>query len=341
MQKIIRSICHFSDQLDLDAIQLKQKSIRQELETAGFEVQTERICLKNQAIDAVIKALDAQVNQTAFIALGNQNRAAVKAQLPAFIETAYNISFNLALDSPITAADVEILFEIIKKKASKTFNFSFSFNNPVGSPYFPASAMGKEGFALGLQSTNLAQGCTSLDAWFSKQKATWAALMQCFEKDSSFLGIDSSIAPLEYGAGSFIQFISELKGSFDRACSSAIFTECSNFIKTANPKPTGLCGLMFPCLEDFVLADLYEAGQFSIERNIFLSLHSGLGIDTYPIGADESPERVLEVLQLLQALSNKYKKPLAARFISDGKTKIGSKSNFQNPFLKDVCLRPL
>jgi hypothetical protein len=341
MQKIIRSICHFSDQLDLDAVQLKQKSICKKLETAGFEVQTQRLCLQNQTVDSVIKALDAQASKIAFIALGNQNRAAVKAQLPAFIETDYNISFNLALDSPITAADVEVLFEIIKKKASKTFNFSFSFNNPVGSPYFPASNMGKKGFALGLQSTNLAQGCTSLDAWFSNQKATWASLMEYFEEDLSFLGIDSSIAPLEYNAGSFIQFITQLKGNFERACSSSIFTECSNFIKMENPKPTGLCGLMFPCLEDFVLADLYEAGQFSIERNIFLSLHSGLGIDTYPIGIDESPERILEVLQLLQALSNKYKKPLAARFISDGKTKIGSKSNFQNAFLKDICLRPL
>ena len=35
--------------------------------------------------------------------------------------------------------------------------------------------------------------------------------------------------------------------------------------------------------------------SFSIERNLFLSLHSGLGIDTYPIGIDEQPERVLEI----------------------------------------------
>ena len=90
---------------------------------------------------------------------------------------------------------------------------------------------------------------------------------------------------------------------------------------------------MFPALEDFELSDEYEKGNFTIERNIYLSLHSGLGIDTYPIGIDEKPERILEILKLLQALSNKYKKSLSARFVSDGKAKSGkeliSKSIFK------------
>jgi hypothetical protein len=98
---------------------------------------------------------------------------------------------------------------------------------------------------------------------------------------------------------------------------------------------------MLPCLEDFELAAEYDKGNFSIERNIFLSLHSGLGIDTYPIGVDEKPERVLEILKLLQSLSNKYKKPLSARFVSDGKTKIDEKSDFQNQYLTDCTIRPL
>ena len=98
---------------------------------------------------------------------------------------------------------------------------------------------------------------------------------------------------------------------------------------------------MFPCLEDFELASEYEKGNFPIERNIFLSLHSGLGIDTYPIGIDESKDRVLEILSLLQGLSNKYKKPLSARFVSDGKARIGEKTDFKNQYLKDVVIRRL
>ena len=98
---------------------------------------------------------------------------------------------------------------------------------------------------------------------------------------------------------------------------------------------------MLPCLEDFELADEYEKGNFSIERNIFLSLHSGLGIDTYPIGINESHEKVLNILKLVQGLSNKYKKPFSVRFVSDSKAKIGDKTDFQNQYLKDVTIREL
>ena len=98
---------------------------------------------------------------------------------------------------------------------------------------------------------------------------------------------------------------------------------------------------MLPCLEDFELADEYEKGNFSIERNIFLSLQSGLGIDTYPIGIDESPKRVLNILKTIQSLSNKYDKPLSVRFVSDGKAKIGNRTSFKNKYLKDVIIRKL
>lgn len=98
---------------------------------------------------------------------------------------------------------------------------------------------------------------------------------------------------------------------------------------------------MFPCLEDFELAAEYEQSNFTIERNAFLSLHSGLGIDSYPIGVDERPERIAEVLKLIQGLSDKFRKPLSARFVSDGKANIGQLTHFENPYLKDVVVRPL
>lgn len=115
----------------------------------------------------------------------------------------------------------------------------------------------------------------------------------------------------------------------------------TKFIKEENPHPVGLNGLMFPCLEDFELAEEYEKGEFTVERNVYLSLHSGLGIDTYPIAFDEKIERVVEILRLVQGFSNKYNKPLSARFVSDGKAKVGEKTDFQNQYLKDVVIRSL
>ena len=98
---------------------------------------------------------------------------------------------------------------------------------------------------------------------------------------------------------------------------------------------------MFPCLEDEELAKEYEKGMFSIERNLFLSLHSGLGIDTYPIGIDEDPQTILNILRLTQDLSKKHNKPLSIRFVSDGRARIGEKALFNNPYLYDVSIRSL
>jgi len=172
-------------------------------------------------------------------------------------------------------------------------------------------------------------------------KSAWDELNNLFKIDSYFLGIDSSIAPLVTDEGSFIGFIKRLGLNFSDTVTTDLYTTITSFMENNNPKPIGLCGLMFPCLEDGELVNEYEKGNFSIERNIFLSLHSGLGVDTYPIGIDEKPERILEVLKLLAALSNKYKKSLSCRFVSDGKTKIGGKSDFRNQYLMDVVIRKL
>ncbi|MCK4889170.1 MAG: DUF711 family protein, partial [Candidatus Aminicenantes bacterium] len=219
-------------------------------------------------------------------------------------------------------------------------NFAFTFNNVNSSPFFPSSNFEKPGFSIGMQPTNLSAGCSTIEEWFSKMEESWLEIISIF-RGEKFIGIDSSIAPLYSGKSSLVNIIRQMKGSFPEAVTSDIFLKISGFIREKNPLPAGLCGIMFPCLEDFELADEYESGNFSIERNLFLSLHSGLGIDTYPIAKDESAERVLQILKLLSGLSDKYKKPLAARFVCDGKSKIGEKSCFNNKYLKDIILRKL
>ncbi len=44
---------------------------------------------------------------------------------------------------------------------------------------------------------------------------------------------------------------------------------------------------------------------------------------------------------LVQALSAKYKKPLSVRFVSDGKARIGERTKFTSPYLKNVEMRRL
>lgn len=341
-QKIIRSICYFTTNPtiqhigELDKLGLKLGSL-------GYQIQTKRVCTQGKDAKELYSIFKDVIEERSDLELGigTVDPVSLKNQLLDFCNTKH-LSLNIDLTiQKISENDVNLLFDIINTNPQKTFNFGYVFNNQKSSPFFPSGTFGKEGFSIGLQSTNLAQGCTELNQWLANIKSALLEISQLFGNDEKFLGIDSSIAPLFDKESSLINFIKKITGNFSNSVTTDTYTTITNYIKENNPKLIGLNGLMFPCLEDFELADEYEKGNFSIERNVFLSLHSGLGIDTYPIGIDESPRRVFDILKLIQALSNKYKKPLSVRFVSDGKAKIGKKTSYDNQYLKDVVVREL
>ncbi len=334
--KIVRSVCYFTDTLDVGLLGRIEKIVAQ-LEANGYTIQTQRICSKGPSIKTIRSIFS---TPSLYLSVGTLDRKTAGAQFNDFIKTE-NVAFNLDLGQNVLPQDTDILFRIIKKQPRNTFSFTYTFNNSPSSPYFPSATYKKNGFAIGLQPTDLSQGCQSLNAWLQKMESVWNEICEILHAESDFLGIDSSIAPLFTGQSSLVHFVKQLCDSFSGSTTTDTYLQLTQFIKNKNPRAVGLCGLMFPCLEDFELAVEYEKGNFSIERNIYLSLHSGLGIDTYPIGIDESPERIFEILCLLHGLAQKYQKPLSARFVSDGKAKIGAMTDLKNQYLKDVVVRPL
>lgn len=335
MSKIIRTICLFVDEITNQDIE-KLDEVSQILVEKNFSIQTKRIC--SPSINKIIELDSKYVSDDYIFGVGSLSEEKLRKNLNSLL-VCKDTSFNLDLaEKQITESDVEVLFEIIKNGANKTFNFAYVFNNPPSSPFFPSGSYHQNGFSIGLQPTDLSMDCESVAKWLEKMKTVWEEIDSLLKPIDGYLGIDSSIAPLSQGSSSFINFVKRLGLDFGHSATTDIYTTISKFIKENNPRPIGLCGLMFPCLEDFELAEEYEKGNFSIERNIFLSLHSSLGIDTYPIAVNQSKERVVEILRLLQQLSNKYKKPLSVRFVSDGKAKIGEKTDFKNQYLKDVIV---
>jgi hypothetical protein len=334
--KVIRSICYFTTSLEASILE-KVEEFAKELELNGYLIQTKRICSQGIAVNEMDSAFS---DPSLYLSVGSLDRDLADRQLNDFLN-AQNVAFNLDLSSGPHEQDTNILFKIIQSKPGKTFNFTYTFNNVPSSPYFPSATYQQSGFSIGLQPTDLSENCKSIDEWLHKMRSVWDEILDIFKSDSDFLGIDSSIAPLFTGNSSLVHFIKKLYDSFSLTVTKDLYLKINEFIKTANPKPVGLCGIMLPCLEDFELAEEYRQGNFTIERNIYLSLHSGLGIDTYPIGIDEAPERVFEILCLLQGLSQKYNKPLSARFVSDGRAKIGDMTDFKNQYLKDVVVRSL
>ncbi len=335
--KIIRSICFFDANPSLKT-EVRLKELAELLQEQDYLIQTKRICSPIKKLkDLASRISDSEI----LISAGTLDFLEAVEQLRDFFEIP-NLSFNIDLTGQVIERQhADFLFSIIEKKPEKTFNFAYVFNNQHSSPYFPSAAYNRDGFALGLQSTDLFENCSSLKQWFEKMQSTWQELDDLFLLDPEYLGIDSSVAPLFTGKSSLVNLVEHISPTFSQSVLSDVYLQMTRFIKSENPKPIGLCGLMFPCLEDFELTHEYEQGNFSLERNLFLSLHSGLGVDTYPLGVDEDREKVLNVLRLVQGLSDKYKKPLSIRFVSDGQAKIGERTSFGNQYLKDVIIRHL
>lgn len=337
MEKVVRTICYFAKEPNLET-ENKLTDIEKTLKKNGFIIQTKRICSPQKSF---LELQNLIKDKLILLSIGSLNFKQTEEKIDEFIK-AQNVAFNLDLTNEnITDEHSEILFKIIKNSPASTFSFTYTFNNSVSSPYYPSASFDKEGFAIWLQPTNLTKWCKSIEEWLDNMKNTWLEIDSIFKNENDYLGIDSSIAPLFKGDSSLISFIKKIFPSFNDSVLTDTYLKITNFIKTENPKPVGLCGLMLPCLEDFELAEEYEKGDFSVERNIFLSLHCGLGIDTYPIGINEDIKKVTNILKTVQGLSNKYNKPLSVRFVSDGKSKIGEKTDFKNQYLKDIILRKL
>ncbi len=70
-------------------------------------------------------------------------------------------------------------------------------------------------------------------------------------------------------------------------------------------------------------------------------MHSGLGVDTYPVGIDEKPESMLALLRVVHGLACQHGKPLSVRLVSDRIARVGARTDFRNPYLRNVRVRPL
>jgi len=189
--KIIRTICYFQKDPSEEVFQKLDKLEKLFIEK-DHSIQTKRLCSPN--VDKIIKLDKIYSPKGYFLAVGN-----VDNRIDELLQT-NNIAFNYDLTvKEINLNDVQILLNVIKTSSAKTFAFTYVFNNPSSSPYFPSATYEKDGFSIGLQSTDLAEDCSSLSIWLEKMKQVWSEVNELIKNDPEFLGIDSSIAPFADG----------------------------------------------------------------------------------------------------------------------------------------------
>lgn len=168
--KIIRTICSFTSEPSIKTLKFIDE-IGEKLTKKGYEIQTKRICSK--PIDVVLQLDKKYADGTHIFSAGSLSAEKIKTNLEKILK-AKDTSFNLDLtNKQITNSDVEILFNIISLNASKTFNFTYVFNNKPQTPFFPSASYVNDGFSVGLQPTDFSENCKSLDEWLNKVKKSW------------------------------------------------------------------------------------------------------------------------------------------------------------------------
>jgi uncharacterized protein (UPF0210 family) len=77
----------------------------------------------------------------------------------------------------------------------------------------------------------------------------------------------------------------------------------------------GFSGLMFPVLEDALLAERAAAGQVSLGDMLSYAAVCGAGLDTVPLPGDISQDTLTAILLDVAALAVRLNKPLTARLM--------------------------
>src|SRR5258705_8784021 len=132
-------------------------------------------------------------------------------------------------------------------------------------------------------------------------------------------GPDSSIG------AAIQQFAGTKFGSSGTLPAAAIITDA---VRSIPVKRVGYSGLMFPPLEDPVLAQGWSEKNYSIDSLLSSSAVCGTGLDTIPLPGDVSQQQLERILGDVASLAVKWHKPLTARLIPAPGKKAGERTDF-------------
>ncbi|MDT8305945.1 MAG: DUF711 family protein [Anaerolineae bacterium] len=229
--------------------------------------------------------------------------------------------------------------------------FTASANCPPGSPFFPVAyhSGGAAHFALAVEAADLATeaigNATSLE---DAQRALVAALEGAAarltaaaeplaeELGIAFSGIDFSLAPFPEERRSLAAAMEALGLSHIGAAGSLFAAAfIADAIGRAAIPRCGFSGLMFPVLEDNVLAARASAGKAGLSDLLSYAAVCGAGLDTVPLPGDVSTDVLAAILLDVSGLALRLNKPLTARLMPLPGLAAGDPVHFDFPYFAD------
>jgi hypothetical protein len=209
--------------------------------------------------------------------------------------------------------------------------FTATANCPPGSPFFPVAyhGGGPAGFALAVEAADVA--LAAIDGASDLHEAE-ETLIGAIEQNSAglarvasqlatrhhlaFGGIDYSLAPHPMPGRSLGAAV-ERMGVSHVGASGSLFAAAwlASCVDRAQFPRCGFSGLMFPVLEDAVLARRASEGLLTLDDLLLYSAVCGAGLDVLPLPGNIASEVLSAILLDLAALAVRLDKPLTARLM--------------------------
>jgi uncharacterized protein (UPF0210 family) len=350
------------------------KAVRENLNEKGYDVQTLRLAtpppLEMEAVVPInerpdfARQLEAEcfVQGIDYVAMGPvlQNDIEGFDVITEILRTTESVftsaSFadvenGLSLSMARSCAEVIQEVSTISPDGFANLRFAALANVAPGSPFFPAAYHrgGSSALAIATEAADLA--ITALRDITSAQVAS-RILIETIEGhadvlsrtsrpiaaqfDVRFWGIDFSFAPfpeeLRSLGTAMKAFGVPSVGQVGSSTAAAFLADC---LDSAQFQRIGFCGLFFPVLEDFVLAQDAAEGSLTIKDLLLYATICGTGLDTIPLPGDITLDALYAVLLDLGALALRHNKPLTARLMPIPGKQAGDQVHFDFAYFAD------
>jgi uncharacterized protein (UPF0210 family) len=230
-------------------------------------------------------------------------------------------------------ASAELIQEVARTtpQGFGTMRFATLANCPPGAAFFPAAYHddGPPRFAFATEAADLAvtafENAHTLEEarnnLISAFQAAAARILDVAdqlvdEHNVRFGGIDFSLAPYPGQAISVGTAIERLGidrfGSSGTLFGAAFLVDC---LRQVDYPSCGYSGLMFPVLEDSVLAASADNQLYSLDSLLLYSTVCGSGLDTVPLPGDVSADELAGILLDVATVALVLNKPLSARLM--------------------------
>jgi uncharacterized protein len=324
------------------------------LNSAGYQVQSKRLAtvpfsryLKaNKVTEAtlILQEILSLVGQTGFqyLSLGNCTPDNLKhySIIPDLLKVDERIFASASMttkDGKISLEAIRVCAEVIHATAQVTpdgfanLRFAALANVKPYAPFFPAAfsdgnnpavSIAIEGADLALSifksGTNLVENQKKFREALNEHGKRLESILKPISKKNKveFKGLDFSLATYptsDCSIASAIEAIGVSKtGSAGSVAAAAML---ASTLDQGTWKKVGFNGLMFPVLEDSVLAQRVSDGDLTWKDLLLFSCVCGTGLDTIPLAGDISVEQLTSILIDVAALAVRLHKPLTARLM--------------------------